>query len=766
MSEGEEEYSDAMSYLVTDEFGNIRLKDDNLANPQNDRRMEDPHPLEWVKYVAYIWAIRLSLSTLGSLFPVLMGYWSVFAVGVPAAPNAAYNVTAFDWNSLQQPGEFASTLRSSIMPIKLTNIPTISSTTSKILLKSLYLSHSLQLKVQYNNSRYVYFDENRLWSDEFSALRTYSYLSLSQFLDSPPVMSCAGSDDNRGVCTNMADNSIFPVYEYIDFMRENVKIANSGQKSNNNMGSIYIYSSFPELLPYLEVFAPHLVSAFAASLWHINSAQLWLNSRDVQAGFHYDTQDNLLYQLSGEKTVYVILQPNHSSIHTYPSFHPYYRQGFMVNSSINNVSHVYGLEMRGEIGSVLQVTLRKGEAIYIPKGYLHSVATSSSDSLSVNTWLHSQADADWAAKLDSFAWPFRFIASKAGRLARVGAIAREVSRVLYGHGVVLGGDSGDVSHGLARELMARMVGPLLEYQQLKGIDGQDGRLLEELSCSEQDSIKAELDAAVKRTASSLAHSAIHFLPSLGIEMLRLSLVDFMEASCLAAMRYEDDAEDGYDDNMSDSMSASDGEYQRALQEVILSARKSGGANTDHLLLLQHPAVFTLGRGADTSNIKFTDSDGYGKAVYKIERGGDVTWHGPGQLVAYPILDLHHHKKDLHWYVRSLEQIVIDVLAEYGVSGQRDPINSGVFVQKKKIAAVGMIVPCGIQAEGYGVCKLESLTQQPVSVDAVSRLLLEKFKKQFNVELSEENTSFDDVDHLVSLHASALAENVPKRVNLS
>ena len=81
----------------------------------------------------------------------------------------------------------------------------------------------------------------------------------------------------------------------------------------------------------------------------------------------------------------------------------------------------------------------------------------------------------------------------------------------------------------------------------------------------------ELDAAVKRTASSLAHSAIHFLPSLGIEMLRLSLVDFMEASCLAAIRYEDEVEDGYDDDMSDSRSASDVEVVSRLTPAHFKA---------------------------------------------------------------------------------------------------------------------------------------------------------------------------------------------------
>lgn len=77
-----------------------------------------------------------------------------------------------------------------------------------------------------------------------------------------------------------------------------------------------------------------------------------------------------------------------------------------------------------------------------------------------------------------------------------------------------------------------------------------------------------------------------------------------------------------------------------------------------------------------------------------------------------------------------------------------------------------IVPCGIQKEGYGVTSLSNLTSQQVSVDRVSKLLLEKFRKQFNVDYSEENASFDDVDHLVSLHSSSLLQNVPQKVSLA
>ncbi|RYH14088.1 hypothetical protein EON65_34175 [archaeon] len=518
MNEGEEDYNDAMDYIVTDEFGKSQLKQDKPQR-QHERRNEEPHPLEWVKYAVYIWAIRLSLSTLGSLMPVAMGYLSIFTLGGffgPAVQSSnslfvMYNISSLDWQTMQRPGELASVLRDSILPIKLVNIPTIRSSTSKILLRSLYLSHVLRLKVQYNDRRYVYFDEHRLWSNMFCSIRTYSYQSLSSYLTASipdaSVSSCSSFDD-QNICSSSEYKVSYPAYEYFDFMRDTIGGGGGGEESDKNKqneqntkpnsivkasnpsGKAYVYSSYSDLLPYLEVFAPQLVGALAAAYVHINSAQLWLSTEGVQAGFHYDIQDNILYQLSGEKTVYVLVHPNHSSIHTYPSFHPYYRQSFMVHGDAT-LSHVYGESIERETGSVLQVVLRKGEAIYIPKGYLHSVVTSSPDSLSLNTWLHSQAYADWASKLEGITLPFRFVGTKTGRLARVGAIAREVSRVLYGHDLVFGGDENDISHGLARELQIRMKGPVIEHELLEGHQkaGSDNKHYE-LMCTEQDNISA------------------------------------------------------------------------------------------------------------------------------------------------------------------------------------------------------------------------------------------------------------------------------------
>eukprot|EP01039_Chlorochromonas_danica_P007981 gene7981-8803_t len=227
-------------------------------------------------------------------------------------------------------------------------------------------------------------------------------------------------------------------------------------------------------------------------------------------------------------------------------------------------------------------------------------------------------------------------------------------------------------------------------------------------------------------------------------------------------------------------------YQKALVESCNEVRKAslltaGGGNntttTDALLFVSHPPVYTLGRGADTSNIRFEIGGKDQPSVYKIERGGDVTFHGPGQLVIYPILDLNHHKRDLHWYVRTLEQSVIDVLRDcYGIEGSRDAINSGVFVNKQKICAVGMtasrwitmhglalnvhsdlsyfqrIVPCGINAEGYGVCRLQdlvgSMMSSSVSVEKVAEQMAERLAQNFQLDLVEQEKPLETLEALV------------------
>eukprot|EP01036_Dinobryon_divergens_P044889 gene44889-59915_t len=128
--------------------------------------------------------------------------------------------------------------------------------------------------------------------------------------------------------------------------------------------------------------------------------------------------------------------------------------------------------------------------------------------------------------------------------------------------------------------------------------------------------------------------------------------------------------------------------QKILMENMNNSRKSECSLPDALLIVQHPSTYTLGRGATLDNLKFSvDCKPPLVDFHRIERGGDVTWHGPGQLVLYPVLDLHRHKKDLHWYMRSLEQVVIDTLKDFNVDGTRNEVNAGVWINQNKISAV-------------------------------------------------------------------------------
>ncbi|MFM8300529.1 MAG: lipoyl(octanoyl) transferase LipB [Microcystis aeruginosa BS13-02] len=138
-------------------------------------------------------------------------------------------------------------------------------------------------------------------------------------------------------------------------------------------------------------------------------------------------------------------------------------------------------------------------------------------------------------------------------------------------------------------------------------------------------------------------------------------------------------------------------YQRSLVE----ARIADPDLPDVLLLLEHPPVYTLGTGSDIKFIKF-NLDKTDKEVYRIERGGEVTYHCPGQLVGYPILNLRYYQQDLHWYLRQLEEVILQTIAIYGLSGQRIGGLTGVWVEGYKIAAIGIKVSRWITYHGFAL----------------------------------------------------------------
>ncbi len=130
----------------------------------------------------------------------------------------------------------------------------------------------------------------------------------------------------------------------------------------------------------------------------------------------------------------------------------------------------------------------------------------------------------------------------------------------------------------------------------------------------------------------------------------------------------------------------------ALQRAAARARLDGSLEQDLLMLVEHPPVVTLGRAArDPATLLATPEllAARGVELFDVERGGDVTFHGLGQLVGYPIVDLNRHKLDLHWYLRQLEEVVIRAIATFGIVGERSVGQTGVWTSGRKIASIGV-----------------------------------------------------------------------------
>jgi lipoyl(octanoyl) transferase len=128
-----------------------------------------------------------------------------------------------------------------------------------------------------------------------------------------------------------------------------------------------------------------------------------------------------------------------------------------------------------------------------------------------------------------------------------------------------------------------------------------------------------------------------------------------------------------------------------LQRAVARARIAGAFSEDLLLLVEHPPVVTLGRSSKERHLVASPAllAARGVELHEVERGGDVTFHGPGQLVGYPIIDLKRHRKDLHWYLRQVEEGLIRALTAFGIAGERSTGYTGVWTGGRKIASIGV-----------------------------------------------------------------------------
>ena len=197
-----------------------------------------------------------------------------------------------------------------------------------------------------------------------------------------------------------------------------------------------------------------------------------------------------------------------------------------------------------------------------------------------------------------------------------------------------------------------------------------------------------------------------------------------------------------------------------LQKQLASERKEG-AIPDQLLLLEHAHVITLGRNGRQENLlaRHEVLERAGIAFFPTDRGGEITYHGPGQLVGYPILDLREWKRDVGAYMRAIEQVIIDTLADFGIVAGRIPKLAGVWVGERKIAAIGVhisrwvtshgfalnvntdlsyfqyIVPCGLSKPVASMAQFGASTDLP----AVCQRLIFHFGRLFDCEMLMEET---------------------------
>lgn len=215
------------------------------------------------------------------------------------------------------------------------------------------------------------------------------------------------------------------------------------------------------------------------------------------------------------------------------------------------------------------------------------------------------------------------------------------------------------------------------------------------------------------------------------------------------------------------------DYQEMLFEEIVAQKRANRTNevssptSNYFLLVEHPHVYTLGKSGHIENLLIDEASlkSKGATFYKINRGGDITYHGPGQVVGYPILDLDNFFTDIHKYLRFLEEVIIRTLADYGLKGERSEGETGVWLEvgtpfARKICAMGVrssrwvtmhgfalnvntdlgyfdnIIPCGIRGKAVTSLNLE-LAKEKVEEALVKERILKHFEELFEATLVRE-----------------------------
>ena len=215
------------------------------------------------------------------------------------------------------------------------------------------------------------------------------------------------------------------------------------------------------------------------------------------------------------------------------------------------------------------------------------------------------------------------------------------------------------------------------------------------------------------------------------------------------------------------------DYQEKLLHENVEHKRNGEYTTNYLLFTEHAPVYTLGKNGNTMHVLVSEQQRKQKGIeyFHINRGGDITFHGPGQLVGYPIFDLDQFKTDLGWYLRSLEEVIILTMAEYDLQGDRSKGETGVWIEssikgrERKICAMGIrcsrwitmhgfafnvntdlsyfnyIVPCGIANKK--VTSLEKELGHSVPMNEVKEKIKKNFERVFEVEINNKSLTIEE-----------------------
>ena len=202
-------------------------------------------------------------------------------------------------------------------------------------------------------------------------------------------------------------------------------------------------------------------------------------------------------------------------------------------------------------------------------------------------------------------------------------------------------------------------------------------------------------------------------------------------------------------------------YEEAhdLQHLLMNEKKNGNEE-DYLLTLEHPHTYTIGSSGSEENLLVDNEYLKTKSIglQHVGRGGDITYHGPGQLVAYPILDLNHYQKDLHRYLRKLEEVLILTVRQFGITAGRKKVLTGIWVDDEKLASIGIrmsrwitihgsalnvstdlalfdnIIPCGI--EGKSVTSMSKILGYTIDIEDVTPVYVNSFSNVFGIDRVE------------------------------